>query len=160
MPLFSWMKWSRAEREKAQDEGASTGVSPSCTLIRELLWHVEERECMAREVEQEHKLAHNTTGYPHWLQSYPRLRTLIPASEHRQLEHLCAQIHPMHTATVLSRYIVHHSSFSTLFILAKCVQNSHCPHTRMTIGKRDKTLKERGVEQSCQGSHFVLLSQK
>ncbi|XP_021429958.2 protein RD3-like [Oncorhynchus mykiss] len=104
MPLFSWMKWLRAEREKAQDEGASTGLSPSCTLIRELLWHVEERECMAREVEQEHKLAHNTAGYPHWLQSYPSLRTLIPASERRQLEHLCAQIHPMHTATVLSRF--------------------------------------------------------
>uniref|UniRef100_A0A4W5RSX4 Protein RD3-like n=1 Tax=Hucho hucho TaxID=62062 RepID=A0A4W5RSX4_9TELE len=104
MSLFSWMKWSRAEREQAQDEGASTGGSPNCTLIRELLWHVEERECMAREVEQEHKLAHNSVGYPHWLQSYPRLRTLIPASEHRQLEHLCAKIQPMHTATVLSRF--------------------------------------------------------
>lgn len=117
MPLFSWMKWSRAEREKAQDEGASTGVSPSCTLIRELLWHVEERERLAREVEREHRLAHNTVGYPHWLQSYPRLRTLIPASERHQLERLCAQIQPIHTATVLSRYIVHPFSYSsTLFI--------------------------------------------
>ncbi|XP_029569250.1 protein RD3-like isoform X1 [Salmo trutta] len=107
MPLFSWMKWLRAEGEQAQDEGTSaksTGVLPSCTLIRELLWHVEERERLAREVEREHRLAHNTVGYPHWLQSYPRLRTLIPASERHQLERLCAQIQPIHTATVLSRF--------------------------------------------------------
>lgn len=92
-------------------------MSPSCTLIRELLWHVEERERLAREVEREHRLAHNTVGYPHWLQSYPRLRTLIPASERHQLERLCAQIQPIHTATVLSRYIVHPFSYSsTLFI--------------------------------------------
>ncbi|XP_035608084.1 protein RD3-like isoform X1 [Oncorhynchus keta] len=105
--IQDWMKWLRAEGEQAQDEGTSaksTGVLPSCTLIRELLWHVEERERLAREVEREHRLAHNTVGYPHWLQSYPRLRTLIPASERHQLERLCAQIQPIQTATVLSRF--------------------------------------------------------
>uniref|UniRef100_A0A3P8Y025 Uncharacterized protein n=1 Tax=Esox lucius TaxID=8010 RepID=A0A3P8Y025_ESOLU len=107
MPLFSWMKWLRAEGEQAQADGVPTtptGVSPGYTLIRELMWHVEERERLAREVEQEHRLAHNTAGYPSRLQSYPSLRALIPASERRQLERLCAQIQPMHTAMVLSRF--------------------------------------------------------
>ncbi|XP_071383833.1 protein RD3-like [Centroberyx affinis] len=106
MPLFSWMKWSHEAGEQAQDEAASLktpGVVPSRMLIRELLWHVEERERLARELEREHRLAHSALGF-HWFQKYPRLRTLIPTSELHQLECLCAQIPPIHTATVLSRF--------------------------------------------------------
>ncbi|XP_070776591.1 protein RD3-like [Enoplosus armatus] len=106
MPLFSWMKWSHETRVRAQDEAAplkTSGVIPSRMLIRELLWHVEERERLARELEREQRLAHSALGL-HWFQKYPRLRTLIPTSELHQLEFLCAQIPPIHAATVLSRF--------------------------------------------------------
>ncbi|KPP73980.1 hypothetical protein Z043_106898 [Scleropages formosus] len=108
MPLFGWMKWPRGEPERveAEHEEGSTkppGPGPGCTLMRELLWHVEERERLARQVELRNRLAHSTLGY-HWLQSYASLRSLIPPSERRQLEHLCAQIQPAQTATVLSRF--------------------------------------------------------
>ncbi|KAI1895357.1 hypothetical protein AGOR_G00105460 [Albula goreensis] len=102
MPLFGWMKWPRAESERVQGMSKESG-GPSRTLMRELLWHVEERERLAREVEREHRLSHGTIGY-HWMRSYPSLRSLIPPSERQQLEYLCAQIQPSHTATVLSRF--------------------------------------------------------
>uniref|UniRef100_A0A3Q1IUG7 Uncharacterized protein n=1 Tax=Anabas testudineus TaxID=64144 RepID=A0A3Q1IUG7_ANATE len=105
MPLFRWMKWSHDTRADAQDEAQSLKTSrvvPSCMLIRELLWHVEEQERMARELEWEHRLAHSTLGL-HWCQ-YPRLRTLIPTSELHQLEFLCSQIPPIHAASVLTRF--------------------------------------------------------
>lgn len=72
-------------------------------LITELLWHVEERERLARELEREHRMAHSALGL-HWFQKYPRLRTLIPSSELQQLEFLCAQIPSIQAATVLSRF--------------------------------------------------------
>uniref|UniRef100_A0A3B4T486 Protein RD3-like n=1 Tax=Seriola dumerili TaxID=41447 RepID=A0A3B4T486_SERDU len=106
MPLFSWMKWPHETRVQTQDEAPplkTSGVVPNRMLIRELLWHVEEREQLARELEREHRLAHSTMGL-HWFQKYPRLRTLIPTSELHQLEFLCAQIPPIHAATVLSRF--------------------------------------------------------
>ncbi|XP_015205612.2 protein RD3-like [Lepisosteus oculatus] len=105
MPLFGWMKRSRAEGERAGGRGQGAGV-PGQMLIRELLWHVEERGRRARGAEREHRRAHQGGGGGdwHWLPSYPSLRSLIPASEHRQLEHLCAQIQPAHIAAVLSRF--------------------------------------------------------
>lgn len=106
MPLFSWMKWSHETRVQAQDETPSLkipGGLPSHMLITELLWHVEERERLARELEREHRMAHSALGL-HWFQKYPRLRTLIPSSELQQLEFLCAQIPSIQAATVLSRF--------------------------------------------------------
>ncbi|XP_045917643.1 protein RD3-like [Micropterus dolomieu] len=106
MPLFSWMKWSHETSVQAPDEVThlkTSEVVPSRMLIRELLWHMEERERLARELEQEHRLAHSTLGL-RWFQKYPRLRTLIPTSELHKLEFLCAQIPPIHAATVLSRF--------------------------------------------------------
>ncbi|CAI5696556.1 unnamed protein product [Oreochromis niloticus] len=106
MPLFSWMKWSHETRVQAQDETPSLKISgglPSRMLITELLWHVEERERLARELEREHRMAHSALGL-HWFQKYPRLRTLIPSSELQQLEYLCAQIPSIQAATVLSRF--------------------------------------------------------
>lgn len=102
MPLFGWMKGPRGEAERARG-GAPEPGGPSRTLMRELLWHVEERERQAREVERDHRLSHGTLGY-RWTSSYPSLRALIPPSERQQLEHLCAQIAPAHTAAVLCRY--------------------------------------------------------
>ncbi|XP_035467150.2 protein RD3-like [Scophthalmus maximus] len=106
MPLFSWMKWSHETRVQTQDEEAplkTTGVVPSRRLIRELLWHMEDREQLARELEREHRLANSSMGVQ-WFQTNPRLQTLIPTSELYQLEFLCAQIPPIHAATVLYRF--------------------------------------------------------
>ncbi|XP_044230340.1 protein RD3-like [Thunnus albacares] len=106
MPLFNWMKWSHETSVQDQDEAPSLktpGVLPSRMLIKELLWHVEEREHLARELERENRLAYSALGL-HWFQRYPRLRTLIPTSELHQLEFLCAQIPPIHVANVLSRF--------------------------------------------------------
>lgn len=123
MPLFSWMKWSHETKAQAQDETPSLKLSgglPSRTLITELLWHVEERERLARELEREHRLAHGALGL-HWYQKYPRLRTLIPSSELQQLEYLCAQIPPVQAATVLSRCLAVPIASSVL-TLASCQQ--------------------------------------
>uniref|UniRef100_UPI0037E925BC protein RD3-like n=1 Tax=Semicossyphus pulcher TaxID=241346 RepID=UPI0037E925BC len=106
MPLFSWMKWSSETRVQVQNEAAPLKTSellPSCIMIKELLWHVEERERLARDLERENRLAHSALGL-RWFQKYPRLRTLIPTSELNQLEFLCAQIPPVHAAAVLSRF--------------------------------------------------------
>lgn len=107
MPLFSWMKWPHETRVQAEAPPlkTSSGTVPNRVLIRELLWHVEEREQLARELEREHRLAHGAQAL-HWFQKYPRLQTLIPASDVRQLEFLCAQIPPIHAAAVLSRCLV------------------------------------------------------
>ncbi|XP_041669387.1 protein RD3-like [Cheilinus undulatus] len=106
MPLFSWMKWSNETKAQVEDEASplkTSGSVPSRMLIRELLWHVEERERLTRELERESRLAHSALGL-RWFQKYPRLRTLIPTSDLHQLEFLCAQIPPVHAATVLSRF--------------------------------------------------------
>lgn len=124
MPLFSWMKWSHETRVQTQDEEAplkTTGVVPSRRLIRELLWHMEDREQLARELEREHRLANSSMGVQ-WFQTYPRLQTLIPTSELYQLEFLCAQIPPIHAATVLYRCVLAtlHPHISMLSTVASC----------------------------------------
>ncbi|XP_058843949.1 protein RD3-like [Acipenser ruthenus] len=96
MPLFGWMKWSKPEVDSPVQKHSEV---PTKTLMRELLWHMEERERLVREMEKEQ------TGMDYnWLQSYQSLKSLLPPSERRQLEHLCSQIQPSHTATVLSRF--------------------------------------------------------
>lgn len=151
MPLFSWMKWSHETRVQAQDEAAplkTSGVVPSRMLIRELLWHVEERERLARELEREHRLAHSALGL-HWFQKYPRLRTLIPTSELHQLEFLCAQIPPIHAATVLSRCLVAAMPFSILTLV--CCQQwlaATASTQGLTAGKAEKTQREREAGQA------------
>nr|XP_040055974.1 protein RD3-like isoform X1 [Gasterosteus aculeatus aculeatus] len=105
MPLFSWMKWSHKIKVQAQDEvdpSRSSGDVPSRMLIRELLWHVEERERLVMELDREHRQPHSV-GL-HWFQNHPRQRSLVPTSELHQLEFLCAQIPSVHAATVLSRF--------------------------------------------------------
>lgn len=160
MPLFRWMKWSHDTRADAQDEAQSLKTSrvvPSCMLIRELLWHVEEQERMARELEWEHRLAHSTLGL-HWCQ-YPRLRTLIPTSELHQLEFLCSQIPPIHAASVLTRclgavLLYPHISISSTEASCYCINNG-CDSKQ---SKEDP--KGKGGRASCQESHNVLMSQR
>lgn len=57
-----------------------------------------------------------------WFQTYPRLQTLIPTSELYQLEFLCAQIPPIHAATVLYRCVLAtlHPHISMLSTVASC----------------------------------------
>lgn len=160
MPLFGWMKWSHDTRMEAQDKAQSlktSSVVPSCMLVRELLWHVEERERMARELEWEHRLAHSTLGF-HWCQ-YPRLQTLIPTSELNQLEFLCSQIPPMHAASVLSRCleaVMLCPYISMLSTEATC----YCINMGSDSRKSKEDPKGKGGRASCQESHYVLMSQR
>ncbi|XP_061650879.1 protein RD3-like [Phyllopteryx taeniolatus] len=104
MPLFSWPKWSHYTSTQAEASSRRNPEDrPSHDLIRELLWYVQDRECTARMLELEHKLAHSTVDNL-CFQRCPRWRTFIPTSELDQLELLCAGIPPIHTAAVLSRF--------------------------------------------------------
>lgn len=151
MPLFSWMKWSQEIKAQTWGETQSLknpGVAPSRMLITELLWHMEERERLARELERGHRLAHNALGL-HWFQKYPRLRTLIPSSELQQLELLCAQIPPPYAATVLSRCFLVSTLFS--FLILVCCQHflaSTASTQRLTVSKAEKTQRVRETGQS------------
>ncbi len=147
MPLFSWMKWSHDTKAQVQDETTpkkTTGVVPSRMLIKELLWHMEEREWLARELEREHRLAYSTLSFP-WFQKYPRLRTLIPTSELHQLEFLCAQIPPIHAATVLSRCLVAAMAcFTPTLVCCQQWLAATASAQGLTAGKAEKT--QRGWE--------------
>lgn len=163
MSLFSWMKWSNDARVQPQDEVTplkSSGVVASRMLIKELLWHVEEHERVARELERDHRLAHSALGL-RWFQKYPKLRTLISTSELRQLEFLCAQIPPIHATTVLSRCFrssraMLHAYISMLSTVASCF----CINTRPDSRQSREDPKGLGGRMSCQESHYVLLSQR
>ncbi|XP_036006663.1 protein RD3-like [Fundulus heteroclitus] len=97
MPLFSWMKWFPTQALNR------TEVAPGQMLLTELLWHVEERERLARQLERESRLAHGALGL-RWFQRHPRLRTLVSSPELHQLEFLCSQVPHVHTAAVVSRF--------------------------------------------------------
>uniref|UniRef100_A0A671QH13 Si:ch211-253p18.5 n=1 Tax=Sinocyclocheilus anshuiensis TaxID=1608454 RepID=A0A671QH13_9TELE len=71
-------------------------------LLREMLWQLEQRVLQVQEEEFQYCISHGILGYRH-PPAYPSLLAPIPASEHRQLEHLCGRILPSHTAIVLSR---------------------------------------------------------
>ncbi|KAM6912610.1 protein RD3-like isoform 2-T2 [Xenentodon cancila] len=88
MPLFSWMKWSQETKVQTRAETQylnNSGVVPSRMLITELLWHMEERERLARELERGHRLAHNALGL-HWFQKYPRFRQVLATNNIRPWE--------------------------------------------------------------------------
>ncbi|XP_051776087.1 protein RD3-like [Erpetoichthys calabaricus] len=100
MPLFGWMKWPRSETDQPEQKLSEV---PTKTLMREILWQVEERERMVREMERDQRIPYSGTDYC-WSHSYESLKGLIPTSEQRQLEHLCSQIQPKYIATVLTRF--------------------------------------------------------
>ncbi|XP_017208112.2 protein RD3-like [Danio rerio] len=71
-------------------------------LLREMLWQLEQRALQFQEEEIQYCISRGILGYRH-RPAYPNLLALIPASEHRQLEHLCGRIPPSHSAIVLAR---------------------------------------------------------
>ncbi|XP_028808935.1 protein RD3-like [Denticeps clupeoides] len=101
VPLSSWMKWPRAEGGHVAGSCPAPGI-PNRVLLRELLWQLEQREYLAREEELKFHLSCGTVGYRQ--QGHPGLRPLMPSSERRQLERLCARVPPSHTDAVLYRF--------------------------------------------------------
>lgn len=100
MPLFGWMKWSKNDSYKPTRNPGSEVVTK--TLLRELKWHLKERERLVQEIENEQKVQKTGMDY-NWLKNYQNPQATIPATEQRQLEVLCSQIQPCQTGTVLSR---------------------------------------------------------
>ncbi|XP_053553364.1 protein RD3-like [Bombina bombina] len=102
MPFFGWMKWSRQDSDKSPQYSSTEVVTK--TLLRELQWHLGERERLLYEIENEQKVQKPGVDY-NWLKNdYNSLKPSIPVTEQKQLEVLCAQIQPCHTGTVLSRF--------------------------------------------------------
>ncbi|XP_063802602.1 protein RD3-like [Pseudophryne corroboree] len=101
MPFFGWIKWSRSESDKSTQYSGSEVVTK--TLLRELQWHLGERERLLHEIENEQKVQKTGVDY-NWLRNDCSLKPSIPVTEQKQLEVLCSQIQPCHTGTVLSRF--------------------------------------------------------
>ncbi|XP_003428271.1 protein RD3-like [Ornithorhynchus anatinus] len=101
MPLFSWMKWSKSDSFKPTKYPGSDVVTK--TLLRELKWHLKERERLVQEIEDEHKVRKSGVDY-NWLKNDQNPQATIPATEQRQLEVLCSQVQPCQTGTILSRF--------------------------------------------------------
>uniref|UniRef100_A0A8C5Q7L0 RD3 like n=1 Tax=Leptobrachium leishanense TaxID=445787 RepID=A0A8C5Q7L0_9ANUR len=101
MPFFGWIKWSRNESEKTAQYSGSDVVTK--TLLRELQWHLGERERLLHEIESEQKVQRTGLDY-NWIRNDAGLKPSIPVTEQKQLEVLCSQIQPCHTGTVLSRF--------------------------------------------------------
>ncbi|KAB1277219.1 Protein RD3-like [Camelus dromedarius] len=101
MPLFGWMKWPKYESYRPKHYPDSDVVAK--TLLRELKWHLKERERLTQEIENEQRVR-KTGGDYTWLRNYQSPQAVIPATEQRQLEVLCSQVQPHQAATVLSRF--------------------------------------------------------
>ncbi|KAM6201050.1 protein RD3-like [Rhynchocyon petersi] len=101
MPLFGWMKWPKNDLYKPTNCPGSDVVTK--TLLRELKWHLKERERLIQEIENEQKVKKTGVDY-NWLRNYQNSHMTIPAPEQRQLEVLCAQVQPCQTGTILSRF--------------------------------------------------------
>nr|XP_056708149.1 protein RD3-like [Euleptes europaea]XP_056708150.1 protein RD3-like [Euleptes europaea]XP_056708151.1 protein RD3-like [Euleptes europaea] len=101
MPFFGWMKWPKNYSYKTGQYPGSEVVMK--TLLRELKWHLKERERLVQEIESDHGAQKTGTDY-NWLKSYQTPQITIPATEQRQLEVLCSQIQPSQTGIILSRF--------------------------------------------------------
>ncbi|XP_055969741.1 protein RD3-like [Sorex fumeus] len=101
MPLFNWIKWPKYDTCKSTHCPSSDMVTR--TLLRELKWHLKERERLIQEIENEQKVKKTGVDY-NWLRNYQNPHTTIPATEQRQLEVLCSQVQPCQTGTILSRF--------------------------------------------------------
>lgn len=98
MPLFGWMKWPRHSPWRA----ARGPEAVARTLLRELQWHLQERERFAQEVGHGHHGAGAGVDDP-WLRTHLNPHTAIPATEQRRLEALCSRVQPCQAGAVLSR---------------------------------------------------------
>ncbi|XP_003988066.2 protein RD3-like [Prionailurus viverrinus] len=101
MPLFGWMKWPKYDAYKPAHCPGSDVVTK--TLLRELKWHLKERERLIQEIENEQKVKKTGVDY-NWLRNHQNPHMTIPATEQRQLEVLCSQVQPCQTGTILSRF--------------------------------------------------------
>ncbi|KAL7992705.1 hypothetical protein Chor_016961 [Crotalus horridus] len=101
MPFFGWMKWPKSYSYKSGQYSGSEVVTK--TLLRELKWHLKEREQLIREIESGHKIQNPESDY-NGIRSYQNFKITIPATEQRQLEILCSQIQPCQTGIILSRF--------------------------------------------------------
>nr|XP_016846159.1 PREDICTED: protein RD3-like isoform X1 [Anolis carolinensis] len=101
MPFFGWMKWPKNYSYKTGQYPGSEVVTK--TLLRELKWHLKERERLIQEIENEQKVQKTGVDY-NWLKSSQSPQITIPATEQRQLEVLCSQIQPCQTGIILSRF--------------------------------------------------------
>ncbi|XP_069321424.1 protein RD3-like [Eulemur rufifrons] len=101
MPLFGWMKWPKNDSHKPTHCPGSDVVTK--TLLRELKWHLKERERLIQEIENEQKVKKTGVDY-NWLRNYQNPHTTIPVTEQRQLEVLCSQVQLCQTGTILSRF--------------------------------------------------------
>ncbi|XP_008823751.1 protein RD3-like [Nannospalax galili] len=101
MPFFGWMKWPKNDSYKHTHYAGSDAVTK--TLLRELKWHLKERERLIQEIENEQKVKKTGVDY-NWLRSGQNSHTTISATEQRQLEVLCSQVQPCQTGTILSRF--------------------------------------------------------
>ncbi|XP_010587176.1 protein RD3-like [Loxodonta africana] len=101
MPLFGWMKWPKNNNYKPTHCPGSDVVTK--TLLRELKWHLKERERLIQEIENEQKVKKTGVDY-NWLRNYQNPHITIPATEQRQLEVLCSKVQPCQTGTILSRF--------------------------------------------------------
>ncbi|XP_038599215.1 protein RD3-like isoform X2 [Tachyglossus aculeatus] len=95
------MKWSKSDSFKPPKYPGSDVVTK--TLLRELKWHLKERERLVQEIEDEHKVRKSGVDY-NWLKNDQNPQAAIPATEQRQLEVLCSQVQPCQTGTILSRF--------------------------------------------------------
>ncbi|XP_007455650.1 PREDICTED: protein RD3-like [Lipotes vexillifer] len=101
MPLFGWMKWPKYNSYKSTRYPDSEVVTK--TLLRELKWHLKERERLIQEIENEQKVKKTGVDY-NWLRDDQDPQATIPATEQRQLEVLCSQVQACQTGAVLSRF--------------------------------------------------------
>nr|XP_004665695.1 protein RD3-like [Jaculus jaculus] len=101
MPLFGWMKRPKNDSYKHTHYADSDVVT--MTLLRELKWHLKERERLIQEIENEQKVKKTGVDY-NWLRNYHNPHMTIPATEQRQLEVLCSQVQPCQTGMILSRF--------------------------------------------------------
>ncbi|XP_003792154.1 protein RD3-like [Otolemur garnettii] len=101
MPLFGWMKWPKNDSYKPTGYPGSDIVTK--TLLRELKWHLKERERLIQEIENEQKVKRTGVDY-NWLRNCQNPHMTIPATEQRQLEALCSQVQLCQTGMILSRF--------------------------------------------------------
>ncbi|KAM5337263.1 protein RD3-like [Glossophaga mutica] len=101
MPLFGWRK--RPRRSPRRPTRCPSPEGAAGTLLRELQWHLEERERSLQEMGNGPE--EGSAGVDRrWLRNYRIPHASIPAAGQRQLEALCSQVQPRQTGAVLSRF--------------------------------------------------------
>ncbi|XP_054423630.1 protein RD3-like [Pteronotus mesoamericanus] len=101
MPLFGWTKWPKYNSYRPNRRPGSEAATKM--LLRELQWHLKERERRVQEIADEQN-GKETGVDDSRLRDRQIPRTAIPATAQGQLEALCAQLRPCQAGAVLSRF--------------------------------------------------------